>query len=94
MAQNNITENINMKPLIIVTRKLPEQIEKRMKELFNVRLNNDDHIFSQEELKSAVGEASILVPTVTDKIDADILASAGPALKLIANYGVGVDHMI
>ncbi|MBL4601265.1 MAG: D-glycerate dehydrogenase [Emcibacteraceae bacterium] len=82
-----------MKPLIIVTRKLPEQIEKRMKELFNVRLNNDDHIFSQEELKSAVGEASILVPTVTDKIDADILTNAGPALKLIANYGVGVDHI-
>lgn len=82
-----------MKPLVIVTRKLPEIIENRMSEIFNVRLNDDDHIFSETELKNAVSEADILVPTVTDRIDADILASAGTNFRMIANYGVGVDHI-
>lgn len=82
-----------MKPLVIVTRKLPEQVEKRMAELFNVRLNADDHAFSEDELISAVKEADILVPTVTDKITASVIAKASPNLKMIANYGVGVDHI-
>lgn len=82
-----------MKPLVIVTRKLPKIIENRMSELFNVKINDDDHIFSETELKNAVSEADILVPTVTDKINADILASAGKNLRMIANYGVGVDHI-
>jgi len=81
------------KPLVIVTRKLPEAIETRMMELFNVRLNLDDHAFSAAEMADAVREAHILVPTVTDRIDAKILAQAGPDLKLIANYGAGVDHI-
>ncbi len=82
-----------MKPLVIVTRKLPLEIEKRMKELFQVRLNSDDHLFSREELLTAVNEADILVSTVTEKIDADIIASSGPNLRMIANFGVGVDHI-
>ena len=82
-----------MKPLVIITRKLPQIIENRMSELFDVRLNDDDHIFSDMELRRAVGEADILVPTVTDRIDADILANAGENLRMIANYGVGVDHI-
>ena len=79
------------KPLVIVTRKLPDVVEARMSELFNVRLNDDDHAFSAAELIKAANEADILVPTVTDKIDKEVLASA--RIKMIANYGVGVDHI-
>ncbi|MFC7048099.1 2-hydroxyacid dehydrogenase [Emcibacter nanhaiensis] len=81
------------KPLVIVTRKLPDPIETRMMELFDVKLNLDDHAFSTTEMIEAVKEADVLVPTVTDRIDARILAQAGPDLKLIANYGAGVDHI-
>ncbi|HPF45504.1 MAG: D-glycerate dehydrogenase [Alphaproteobacteria bacterium] len=82
-----------MKPVVIITRKLPQEIEARMSELFDAKLNHDDHIFSREELISAVKVADILVPTVTDQIDREILTNAGPDLKLIANFGVGVDHI-
>lgn len=81
------------KPLVIVTRKLPDIIETRMMELFNVRLNLDDHIFTAAEMIEAVRQADVLVPTVTDRLDARILAQAGPKLKLMANYGAGVDHI-
>tara|TARA_R110002095_G_scaffold92928_2_gene81181 strand:- start:121 stop:1035 length:915 start_codon:yes stop_codon:yes gene_type:complete len=64
-----------------------------MKELFNVRLNNDDRIFTEADLIAAVKEAHVLVPTVTDKISRDVLAEAGSDLKMIANFGVGVDHI-
>ena len=82
-----------MKPLIIVTRKLPAAVEKRMQELFNVKLNEDDHPFTKDELLRAVDVATILVPTVTDKIDADIIKAAGPDFKMIANFGVGINHV-
>lgn len=81
------------KPLVIVTRKLPEAIETRMMELFNTKLNPDDHPLSQAELIEAVKTADILVPTVTDRIDGRILAHANPNLRLIANFGTGVDHI-
>jgi glyoxylate reductase len=81
------------KPLVIVTRKLPEAIETRMMELFNTKLNPDDHPMSQAELIEAVKTAEILVPTVTDRIDGRILAHANPNLRLIANFGTGVDHI-
>ncbi|WP_321395493.1 D-glycerate dehydrogenase [Emcibacter sp.] len=81
------------KPLVIVTRKLPDPIETRMMELFDVKLNLEDRAFSTAEMIEAVKEADVLVPTVTDRIDARILAQAGPDLKLIANYGAGVDHI-
>lgn len=82
-----------MKPLVIVTRKLPDEVEERMKLLFNVELNEDDHAFSKEELRDAVSRASVFVPTVTDKIDQEIINAAGPQLKMIANFGVGVNHI-
>jgi len=82
-----------MKPLVIVTRKLPASVELRMKELFNVRLNGDDKVFTQEDLIAAVKEAHVLVTTVTDKISWDVLSKVAPDLKMIANYGVGVDHI-
>ncbi|MBO6804330.1 MAG: D-glycerate dehydrogenase, partial [Thalassospira sp.] len=74
-------------------RKLPEAIETRMMELFDARLNIDDAPMSKQELIDAVKEADVLVPTVTDKIDAAVLAHAGPNLRLIANFGTGVDHV-
>ncbi len=81
------------KPLVIITRKLPDAIETRLMELFNVRLNVDDEAMSEAELTEAVKTADVLVPTVTDKIDAKLIAAAGKKLKLIANYGTGVDHI-
>jgi glyoxylate reductase len=81
------------KPLVVVTRKLPDVIETRMMELFDARLNLDDAPLGKAGLVEAVKSAEVLVPTVTDRIDAGILSQAGPDLKLIANYGTGVDHI-
>jgi glyoxylate reductase len=81
------------RPFVIVTRKLPDPIETRMMELFTCRLNLDDKPFGKSQLTAAVGQADVLVPTVTDRIDAELLAAAGPALKLIASFGTGVDHV-
>ena len=81
------------KPLVVITRKLPDQVETRMRELFEARLNIDDHPMSQADLVAAVKEAEVLVPTITDRIDADLIAQAGAQLKLIANYGNGVEHI-
>ena len=81
------------RPFVIVTRKLPDPIETRMMELFTCRLNLDDKIFDKSELSAAVGRADVLVPTVTDRIDAEVLAGAGAALKLIASFGTGIDHV-
>jgi glyoxylate reductase len=81
------------KPLVIVTRKLPDAIETRMMELFDTRLNLTDTPLSQPQLIAAVKQADVLVPTVTDRIDAGLLAQAGPQLQLIASFGNGVDHI-
>jgi glyoxylate reductase len=81
------------KPLVIVTRKLPDHVETRMRELFDTRLNDDDKPMSRAELIEAVKTAEILVPTVTDAIDAAVLTQAGDQLRLIANFGNGVDNI-
>src|SRR5512140_3086811 len=81
------------KPVVIVTRKLPDSIELRMRELFDARLNPDDRPMSQAQLAEAVKTADVLVPTVTDEIDASVLSKAGEQLKLIANFGNGVDNI-
>ncbi len=81
------------KPLVVVTRKLPDVIETRMMELFDARLNLDDTPLTQPQLVAAVQQADVLVPTITDRIDAAVLAQAGPRLKLIASFGTGVDHI-
>jgi len=81
------------RPLIIVTRKLPEVVETRLRELFDARLNLEDHSLSREELVEAVKTADVLVPTVTDRIDRSVLSQAGPQLKLIAQFGTGVDNI-
>jgi glyoxylate reductase len=81
------------KPKVIVTRKLPDPVETRMRELFDTELNLTDEPLSAERLADAVARADVLVPTITDKMDDALLAKAGPKLKVIANFGAGVDHI-
>ena len=81
------------KPAVVVTRKLPDPVEARMMELFDVRLNVADQPLTREDLIGAVQAADVLVPTVTDRIDAQIIAQAAPRLKLIASFGTGIDHI-
>src|SRR6476469_5996850 len=88
-----MTSMASKKPLVIVTRKLPEQVETRMRELFDARLNLDDAPMNAAQLVEAVTTAEILVPTITDHIDAGLIAKAGPNLKLIAHFGAGVDNI-
>lgn len=81
------------KPLVVVTRKLPDKIETRMRELFDARLNVEDVPMTQAQLVEAVSTADVLVPAITDRIDATVIGQAGPNFKLIANFGNGVDHI-
>jgi glyoxylate reductase len=78
---------------VVVTRRLPDAVETRMKELFDVELRDPDTRMTRDEIASAMRRADVLVPTLTDPIDAAMLAQAGEKLKLIANYGSGVDHI-
>lgn len=78
---------------VVVTRRLPEPVENRLKDLFDVELREDDTPMSKAELIAAMQRAEVIVPTVTDHIDAAMMAQAGPELKLIASYGAGVDHI-
>jgi len=81
------------KPLVVITRKLPDAIETRMRELFDARLNIDDRPMSRDDLSAAMRDADVLVPTITDRIDEKLIAGAGDSLKLIANFGNGTDHI-
>jgi glyoxylate reductase len=84
---------LGKRPLVVVTRKLPDSIETRMCELFDARLNLDDKPMSQAALTEAVKTADVIVPTVTDQIDRSVLSHSGERLKLIANFGNGVDNI-
>jgi glyoxylate reductase len=81
------------KPLVVVTRRLPDSVEMRMRELFDTRLNPDDTPMSQAQLVEAAKVAEVLVPTVTDQIDRSVLSQSGERLRLIANFGNGVDNI-
>ena len=85
--------NAQKKPVVIVTRKLPDVVETRMRELFDARLNTDDRPMTQSELAEAAKIADVIVPTVTDRIDRAVISQAGPQLRLIANFGTGVDNI-
>ncbi|MFC6637040.1 D-glycerate dehydrogenase [Sulfitobacter sp. JBTF-M27] len=78
---------------VVVTRRLPDAVETRLSELFDVKLRLDDVPMTRTELTQAMKTADVLVPTVTDEIDAAMIGQAGDQLKLIANYGAGVDHI-
>ncbi len=81
------------KPRVIVTRHLMPDVEARMVELFDAAINEADEPFSREDLAAAMREAHVLVPTVTDRIDAALIDQAGEQLGLIANFGAGTDHI-
>jgi glyoxylate reductase len=81
------------RPKVIVTRELTDGVMRRMEDLFDAALNREDRGLTRAELEAAVADTDVLVPTITDRIDADLLAKASPRLKLIANFGVGVDHI-
>jgi glyoxylate reductase len=85
--------SVKKKPLVVVTRKLPDSIETRMRELFDARINLDDQPMTPEQIAEAVRTADVLVPTVTDAITEDILKQADSKLRLIANFGNGVDNI-
>ena len=78
---------------VVVTRKLPDPVEIRLRELFDAELNLDDHIMNQDELVSAVQRAEVLVPTITDKLDSKVISRSGDQLRLIAQFGAGVDNI-
>jgi len=78
---------------VVLTRRLPDAIETRMRELFDAELNLTDRPMDRAALEAAVQRADVLVPTITDEIDATLIAGAGEQLKMIANFGAGVDHI-
>lgn len=78
---------------VTVTRRLPEETEAQLSARFAVRLRPDDAPMTRDELRAALQNTDVLVPTITDRLDADLLAEAGPKLRLIANYGAGFDHI-
>src|ERR1700750_1873878 len=84
---------VKKKPLVVVTRKLPDSIETRMRELFDARLNLDDTPMSEAEIAEAVRTADVLVPTVTDEITEEQLKHPDGKLRMIANFGNGVDNI-
>lgn len=85
--------NTQEAPKVIITRRLPEQVEARLQALFDCELNTEDTPMSADALRAAMQRADVLVPTVTDNINADIISAAGPNFKMIANFGAGTDHI-
>ncbi|MBY6158411.1 2-hydroxyacid dehydrogenase [Pseudooceanicola nitratireducens] len=78
---------------VVVTRRLPERVEARMQELFDVTLGPEDRPMDRTELAEAMRTADVIVPNLRDRIDRALIAQAGPNLRLIANFGAGVDHI-
>jgi lactate dehydrogenase-like 2-hydroxyacid dehydrogenase len=81
------------RPTVVVTRRLPRPVEEQLAREFDARLNQDDHPFSAAELREALGGADALLPTVTDRLNADVLAAQPLRVKILANYGVGFNHI-
>lgn len=93
MSSSPLPEKPIARPVVVLTRKLPAETEARMADLFDVRCRADDAPMTRVELVAAAQQADVLVPTITDAIDADLIAAAGPRLGLIANFGNGIDHI-
>lgn len=87
------TSTIPSNPKVVVTRRLPADIQARFSDLFNASLNEADWPLSKGQLLTAVQDCDVLVPTVTDRIDSEIIDAAGPQLKMIANFGAGTEHI-
>lgn len=93
VTESSLPPRFDGTPRVVVTRRLLPSVEARMGELFDAVLNDDDHPMSHDELASAMAEADVLVPTVTDRIDARLIEGAGERLRLIANFGAGTEHI-
>jgi len=93
VSEQNLSHRIVGKPRVVVTRRLLPANEARMSELFEVTLNQTDQAMSREQMTAAMQDCDVLVPTVTDCIDADLIENAGPRLGLIANFGAGYEHI-
>ena len=87
------TPRLDRPPRVIVTRHLEPAVEERLAELFDTTINTRDTPLDREKLREAMQNCDVLVPTVTDTIDADLIEAAGPDLKLIASFGAGTDHI-
>lgn len=87
------TRRLDRAPRVVITRRLLPEVEARFSELFDARLNTTDEPFSRAELAQAMGDCDVLVPTVTDRIDRELIQSAGRDLGLIASFGAGTDHI-
>jgi glyoxylate reductase len=90
---NNNDRRSMSKPIIAVTRRLPDLVEARMVELFDVRLNSHDIALTNEQIMAAAEGAQVLVPTVTDRLDAPLIRALPDSIKMLANFGAGVDHI-
>ena len=93
VVTDSATRRVEGKPRVIVTRHLMPSVEARMAELYDASLNPSDEPFTREQLAQAMQDCDVLVPTVTDRIDAELIAGAGDRLGLIANFGAGTDHI-
>lgn len=93
VTDSSIARALDGPPRVIVTRRLLPEVEARMTELFDVSLNRDDVPLTRDELAAAMRDCDVLVPTVSDLIDADLIAQAGERLGLIASFGAGTDHI-
>jgi lactate dehydrogenase-like 2-hydroxyacid dehydrogenase len=93
IAERRRTEPRVPNPRVVVTRELPGMIMDRLEALFYATNNRGDRAMTRAELVAAVADCDVLVPTVTDQVDAELIAAAGPRLKLIANFGAGVNHI-
>lgn len=93
VTESSLPPRFDGTPRVVVTRRLLPSVEARMSELFDAVLNDDDHPMNHDELASAMADADVLVPTVTDRIDARLIEGAGERLRLIANFGAGTEHI-
>jgi glyoxylate reductase len=93
VSESSLPPRFSGKPRVVVTRKLLPVVEARMGELFDVVFNTEDREFSPEELAAIMADTDVLVPTVTDRIDAKLIEGAGKRLRLIANFGAGTEHI-
>ena len=88
-----LAQPLGRAPRVVVTRHLQPEVEARLAALFETTLNPGDRPLTRDELAAAMQACDVLVPTVTDRIDAALIAAAGPDLKLIASFGAGTDHI-
>jgi glyoxylate reductase len=93
VTETPLTRRVAGKPRVVVTRRLLPSVETRMAELFDAEFNEDDRALTREELLAAMQRCDVLVPTVTDQIDGEMIAAAGKRLGLIANFGAGIEHI-